>query len=427
MEGEGSTLPAEAEAPEQRASSTGGLAAQPARGIAPVARVPRRLRRVLSLEDFERAGRRFLPRPIAGFISGAAETDSSLHANREAFADLAFIPRVLVNTAGRNQATTLFGRYCAAPFGLAPMGASALAAFDGDVVLARAAAAAGIPAILSASSLIPLERVAQQAPGTWYQAYLPGEPDRIERLVDRVARAGFETFVLTADVPVPANRENNVRNGFALPLKPSLRLAWDGITHPAWLLGTAARTLMRHGLPHFENMDAHRGPPILSAGSVRQLGTRDEFSWEHLALIRRRWQGNLVVKGILAREDARIARDCGADGIIVSNHGGRQLDGAVAPLRVLADIVAEAGEMAVMLDSGVRRGTDVLKALALGAHFVFVGRPFLCAAAIAGEAGVRHGIDLLSEEIDRNMALLGITDLSQVQPELLTWARGGPR
>jgi L-lactate dehydrogenase (cytochrome) len=172
-------------------------------------------------------------------------------------------------------------------------------------------------------------------------------------------------------------------------------------------------------MPHFENSYATRGVPILARNVLRDFGARDHLDWSHLELIRRRWKGRLVVKGIMHKDDARRARESGADGIIVSNHGGRQLDGTVSPLRVLPEIAAVAGEMPVMFDSGVRRGTDVLKALALGACFVFVGRPFLYAAAIGGEPGVRRGIDLLSQEIDRDMALLGINTLAEMRPELL--------
>ena len=175
-------------------------------------------------------------------------------------------------------------------------------------------------------------------------------------------------------------------------------------------------------MPHFENMG--RRVPLISRTAEREAGRRDKLSWKHLELMRRLWKGRLVVKGILDSGDARIARESGVDGIIVSNHGGRQLDGAVAPLRVLPGIAAEAGGMTVMMDSGVRRGTDVLKALALGAQFVFIGRPFLFAAAVAGEPGVRHAIKLLKDEIDRDMALLGIETLAQMRRELLTCARG---
>ncbi len=237
-----------------------------------------------------------------------------------------------------------------------------------------------------------------------------------------MARAGYDTFVLTVDVQVSANRENNVRSGFHTPLRPSLRLAWDGIIRPRWLFGMFLRTLWLHGMPHFENMG--RRVPLISRTEEREPGRRDKLSWKHLELMRRLWKGRLVVKGILDKDDARIARESGVDGIIVSNHGGRQLDGAVAPLRVLPGIAAQAGGMTVMMDSGVRRGTDVLKALALGAQFVFVGRPFLYAAAIAGEPGVRHAVKLLQDEIDRDMALLGIKALAEMRRELLTSARG---
>ena len=381
--------------------------------------LPRRLRPMLSLDDFAAAARRHLPRPLWGYVDGAAEDNRSLADNRASFAAHALRPRVLVDVSARTQQATLFGRTWSSPFGIAPMGLSALTAYRGDIVQARAAQAAGIPMILSGSSLIRMEDVIAAAPGTWFQAYLPGDTARIDALLDRVERAGFRHLVITVDIPVAGNRENNVRSGFSTPLRPSLRLAWDGITRPRWLLGTLARTLLAHGMPHFENSFAERGAPILSKRVLRDFSARDHLDWRHLAHIRRRWTGTLIVKGILGAEDAALAREHGADGLIVSNHGGRQLDGAVAPLQVLPEIVGVAGGLPVMLDGGVRRGTDVLKALALGAAFVFVGRPFNHAAAIAGEAGVAHAIGLLRDEIDRDMAMLGITRLSDLGPAQL--------
>ncbi|MDF8365023.1 alpha-hydroxy acid oxidase [Achromobacter anxifer] len=382
--------------------------------------LPRALARALSLDDFEAAARKRLPRPIFGYVAGAAEDNQSLRGNRQAFADYSFSPRVLVDVSHRTQQTELFGRRYASPFGIAPMGISALSAYRGDIVLARAARAQGIPAILSGTSLIPLEDVIREAPGTWFQAYLPGDPQRIDALVERARRAGYETLVLTVDIPVSANRENNVRTGFSTPLKPSLRLAWDGLTRPRWLAGTFLRTLLAHGMPHFENSFATRGAPIVSSSVLRDFSARDHLSWEHVARIRRQWPGTLIIKGILHPQDAALARQHGADGIIVSNHGGRQLDGAISPLRALPGVVAAAGGMTVMMDSGVRRGSDVLKALALGASFVFVGRPFNYAAAVGGEAGVSHAIGLLRAEVDRNMAMLGINHVREMQAELLT-------
>ena len=191
------------------------------------------------------------------------------------------------------------------------------------------------------------------------------------------------------------------------------------MTHPHWLFGTWTRTLINYGMPHFENMDAMRGPPVLSKNLMRNIGNRDQLAWKHVELIRRRWNGKLVVKGLIAPADARIARECGVDGVIVSNHGGRQLDGTVSSLRTLPEIAAEANGMTVMLDGGVRRGTDVLKALALGAQFVFVGRPLLFAAVAGGEAGVQRALTLLGDEVERDMALLGIRSISEISSGLV--------
>jgi L-lactate dehydrogenase (cytochrome) len=376
--------------------------------------VPRALRRYLALDDFEATARRRLPKFIYGYIAGATETDAALADNRRAFEEYGFIPRVLQDVSGREPTTKLFGKSYAAPFGIAPMGSAALCAYRGDIVLARAASAMNVPMILSASSLITLEDVRRENPAAWYQAYLAGDEARIEPMVDRVAAAGYDTFVVTADVPVHANREKNIRNGFQVPLAITPRIAWDALSHPHWLFGNWTRTLLNHGMPHFENMDARRGAPVLSKNLMRNIGKRDQLAWKHVELIRRRWKGKLVVKGLIAPEDAHIARESGVDGVIVSNHGGRQLDGTVSALRTLPEIAGEAGGMTVMLDGGIRRGTDVLKALALGAQFVFIGRPMLFAAVAAGEAGVRRALSLLREEVDRDMALLGIRSIGEV-------------
>ncbi|MCC7079850.1 MAG: alpha-hydroxy-acid oxidizing protein [Burkholderiales bacterium] len=411
----------------------GSGAAADARVVAPVAEdtlgwrdkrtLPRHLRDMLALDDFETVARRRLPRPIYGYVSGGVETNASLRANRAAFDDIAFVPKMLVDTSMRSAATTLFGHTYAAPFGLAPMGGSSLAAYQGDIVLARVAAQANLPMITSGASLTALEKVKQAGRTSWFQAYLSHETPVISALLERVARAGFETLVLTLDVQVPSNRENNVRSGYNAPLRPTPRLAWDCLTRPRWLCGMFLRTLITQGMPHFENM----GPrtPLISATGVRTSGRRDKLAWKHVELMRRLWRGRLVLKGVLDPEDARLARESGVDGVIVSNHGGRQLDGAVAPLRALPGVKAQAGDMTVMMDSGVRRGTDVLKALALGAQFVFIGRPFLYAAVVAGDEGVAHAIRLLREEIDRDMALLGLPSLTDMGPQRLTAAKGG--
>ena len=381
---------------------------------------------ILSLQDLEEAARRFLPLPLFGYISGAVETNWSARDNRAAFEEYGFVPRMLMGTARRSAAVTLFGRTYSQPFGICPMGMGALLAYRGDIALARAATAANIPMILAGSSLIRLEDVKKEGPIAWFQAYLPGEPEKITALVERVEHAGYDTLVLTVDTTVSGNRENNTRNGFTTPLKPTLRLAWQGMSHPRWLVGTALRTLVRHGMPHFENSYATRGAPILSGSVLRDFGARDHLNWKHFDLIRKMWKGRLVLKGIMDKEDARIGCDRGADGIIVSNHGGRQLDGSVSPLRVLPDIVSVAGNIPVMMDSGIRRGTDVLKAFAMGAKLVFVGRPFMYAAAIGGERVVAHAIGILAEEVHRDMGLMGINAMAEMKREMLREIRPRP-
>lgn len=382
-------------------------------------RLSRHLSKILSLADFEREAQKRLPRPIYGYVSGACEDCNTLRENRNVFAEYEFVPRVLVDVSKRQQQIELFGDRYASPFGIAPMGITALSAYRGDVVLAQAGQRANIPVIMSGSSLIRMEDVAQAAPNTWFQAYLPGRVEEIMPLIDRVIAAKFKTLVITVDTAAAANRENNVRTGFSTPLRPSARLAWDGISHPRWLFGTFLKTLMRHGMPHFENSFATRGAPIMSKNVLRDFSSRGHLSWQHIREIRAKWKGPMVIKGILHPEDAKLARQYGMDGLIVSNHGGRQLDGAITPLRALPRILEHFKEGPVMLDSGVRRGSDVLKALALGARCVFLGRPFNYAAAVGGAEGVDHAISLLEQEVSRNMAMMGVNSVSELSPECL--------
>jgi L-lactate dehydrogenase (cytochrome) len=381
--------------------------------------LPARLGHILCLDDFEAAARRHLPAPVFAYVSGGVERNQSLRANAQAFERYEFVTRVLVDTSKRSTETALFGQTWSAPFGIAPMGICALSAYRGDLVLAHAAAHENVPMILSGSSLIRLEEIVQANPRAWFQAYLPGAEAEIVALIDRVKAAGYRTLVITLDASIASNREQNIRAGFSTPLRPSVRLAWQGITHPRWLFGTFLRTIVRHGMPHFENNYARRGAPILSASVLRDFSDRGHLGWEHLRLIRRMWPGMLIVKGILDVRDARLSVDHGADGIVVSNHGGRQLDGTVSPMRVLAAIIEACPTVPVMVDSGFRRGTDVLKALALGAKFVFVGRPFNYAAAVAGEHGVRRGIALLRQEVSRDMAMLGVTSTGGMSCDFL--------
>ena len=382
-------------------------------------KLPRALRHIWALDDFQIAAKRHLPEPVYAYYASAVENQITLQTNRTAFDDYEFIPRFLVDTSARDQSIELFGKTYSTPFGIAPMGLTALACFDGDVVMAKAASKENVLSVLSAASLNPMERVADEGNGTWCQIYQPGETNRIEAIIDRVAECGFETLVLSVDVPVGGNPENQLRYGFSSPIQPSFNLAWQGLTHPKWTIQTWLRTLLSQGIPKFENMDAKPGPPILSKTLVRDMGERDRLNWKHVELMRERWKGNFVIKGLLAPEDATLSREHGADGIVVSNHGGRQLDCVQASLHALPAMVEAAKGMPVMMDSGIRRGSDVLKAYALGAAFVFVGRPFLFAASIGGEEGIQHCANLLKSEVDRNMALLGINSITKSSLEKL--------
>jgi L-lactate dehydrogenase (cytochrome) len=380
--------------------------------------IPRAMRGVLSLEDLEPAAERLLPNCLFQFVSGGVETNASRRENRTAFQDYDLYPQVLLDVSKRTTEAGVFGKTYSAPFGIAPMGGSGLSGFRADLAFAEAARSENIPFILSGASLIRMEEIAAANPDTWFQAYLPTEREDIAALLDRVAAAKFGTLLITVDVPVSGNRENLVRAGYSSPLRPTFQLACDAFSHPRWLFGTALPTMMRHGMPYYENTGAVRGIPVFSRDAFRSH-LRDSLTWRDLEWMRERWRGKLLLKGILAAADARKARELGIDGVIVSNHGGRQLDGAVAPLRALPAIKEAAENMTVLLDGGIRRGTDVIKAMALGADFVFVGRPFLYAAAIAGSSGVRHTISLLRSEIHRDLALLGCRDTSDVKDRVL--------
>ena len=376
---------------------------------------PRSLRRVMCLEDFAAPARAFLPAALWEFVSTGAEGKVSLRGNRASFDRYWLKTKILTDVSGRSTAKQLLGKKYGAPFGIAPMGAGALFGFEADLAFARAAATANIPFLMSGSALIPMEKIAEANPDAWFQAYVIHERDAIAALADRAWNAGFRTLVITVDAPVGGNRRVNLRQGFSYPMRPTLKIAVDGLLHPRWLFRTFFRTLMTTGMPHIENYGAGRGMPILSWSAPDRRMPRDALDWEDMKWLRDHWNGRLLLKGVLAAEDAKTARGMGLDGIMVSNHGGRYLDTSIPPLKVLPEIAAEKGGMAIICDGGVRRGTDVIKALGLGADFVFIGRPFLHAAAIAEEAGVAHAIGLLAAEIDRTMAFLGCADLDDHQ------------
>lgn len=299
------------------------------------------------------------------------------------------------------------------------MGLSALCWHRGDLELARAAAAERVPFVLSAASTEPMENIAGTAPGSWYQAYLGPDRSTIMSLLDRVTAAGISVLVVTVDVPVAAQRENEIRNGFTVPLRINRQLIQGGMTRPLWLFQNLLHTIISDGVPHFENFTAKRGGKIIAGVPSNIRSGRDALCWDDIEWIRSKWRGTLLIKGILHPSDAKRARDLGADGVIVSNHGGRQLDHTIASLRALPAVAEAAKEMKVLFDGGVRRATHALMARALGADLVLVGRPMMYGLAVAGSRGVRHALNLLKKEILVDLALLGCEDINQLTPEYL--------
>ena len=378
-------------------------------------------RHALNIFDLQAMAERRLPRGVYGFVAGGSEDDQTLRHNRAVFGRIRFRPRSPVDVSGRSQQVELFGRRFASPFGIAPMGIAGVFCFDGDIALARAAARMEVPFTLSSMSTLPMERVAAAGDhARWLQAYLSDNREQAANFARRADAAGYELLMVTTDVPVQSNRENNLRAGFNLPLTLGPRVIIDGLTHPRWTVSVCARTLMKYGIPRLENSDRGDRPTILRQQDNHVHGRRDSLDWECIRHLRGVWRKPLLVKGILHPADAELAVRHGLDGIVLSNHGGRQLDGAVSPIEVLPEIRAAAGEkLKLIVDSGIRRGTDILKALALGADFVLCGRAAMFGAAVGGEEGVVHALRLLRAEVDRDLAQLGCTGIAQLHPGLL--------
>ncbi|HEX2545387.1 MAG TPA: alpha-hydroxy acid oxidase [Ramlibacter sp.] len=374
-----------------------------------------------NVEDLREAARARLPRGLFEFVDRGAEDESALRHNRQVFERIRFKPRVLVGVSQRRQDITLMGKPQRLPITIAPTGTAGLMWYRGEIELARAAAKAGIPFTLATGSLTAMEAVAAEAGGTlWFQVYMLADPALSRQLVERAMAAGFEALVVTVDGVVPGNREYNLRNGFTLPFTISRRNALDLLRHPGWLAGVLGRYLATTGMPRYENYPSHVKHRLTAAPVGRAILRNDALNWDDLRALRKQWPHKLLVKGVLHPADAKLAADCGADGVIVSNHGGRNLDGAVSPLEVLPQVVeAVRNRMAILVDSGFRRGADVVKALAMGADAVQIGRPALYGTAAAGEAGAAAAIGMFEREIDTVLAQVGCNCVGDLRSELL--------
>ncbi len=373
-----------------------------------------------SLEEFRSGARRRLPRLAFDFIDGAADAECTHRANEEAFARRTLLPRCLVDVSERSLSRSLFGDRYEFPLLIAPTGMARLAGAGGDLAGARAARQAGIGFTLSTMSSDSIEDVAAVGGILWFQLYLWPERELIERFVKRAGAAGYRALVVTVDVPVIGNRLRDVRNGFVFPPRFRPGTAWDMLRHPRWLARGPSR--MRFG-----NIEALAPPGagvLEHAKLVNRFLANPGADWAMFDWVRELWSGPLLIKGILSAEDAQLAERHGADGIIVSNHGGRQLDGAPASLDVLSEVVAAVPSMPVLLDGGVRRGSDLVKALALGAAGCLIGRPWLYGLAVGGEQGVAAVLDILRVELDRTLALIGSRSLAELSPEMVRTSTG---
>lgn len=375
--------------------------------------------RAHNIAQLRTLARRRLPRAIWEFMERGTEDDLLIGRNVAALQALHLTPRALRDVSARSAAITLFGRRQPLPLVIAPTGIADLMWHHGERAIASAAAAAGIPFTQTTSSTTSFADIAQVATaGHWMQMYLWERRDLSWQVVDAARENGADVLVLTVDTPVWPLREFNRRAGMSNPIRPNARLAGDFLRRPRWLAGVMGRYMLAGGLPQFANYPAEVGGKV--TGTVARVANSASVDWKDVDELRRRWPGKLVVKGLLHPEDARRAVDHGVDGIAVSNHGGRNFDSAPPAIAALPAIVdAVAGRATVLFDSGVRRGADVLKAIALGADAVMIGRATLYGCAAAGEAGAAHALSLLAHEIDVAMAMLGITRLDALDRTFL--------
>jgi (S)-mandelate dehydrogenase len=368
----------------------------------------------IKIDDYRRLAERRLPKIVFDFLEGGAEDERGLLHNRAIFDQIRFKPKRLVNVSHRSLATEIFGSTIAAPLAIAPTGFNALLWPQGDIVLAQAAAQAGIPFILSTAANASIEDVARRSDGErWYQLYV-FHTEVAESLVRRALDADYSTLVLTTDVGVNGFRERDMRNGFGLPLRYSAARVLDGILHPGWSLD-----FVRHGVPELANF---RGTASLSPEAQAALATRQmdsTFGWDELKRLRDSWPRKLIVKGILDPADAVRCVSQGVDGVILSNHGGRQLDSAISPMEVVEATSAQIASTPVIVDSGFRRGADVVKALALGARMVLLGRATLYGLGARGREGVDDAIRMVKSEIDCTLAQIGCPSVAELTSDYI--------
>jgi (S)-mandelate dehydrogenase len=367
----------------------------------------------VNVEDYRALARKRLPKIIFDYLEGGADDEAGIKHNRAVFERLRFMPRRLVDVSRSDITVNLFGQSQSAPMLIAPTGLNGALWPQGDILLARAASKAGIPFILSTASNASIEEVARQSKGDhWFQLYIV-QRKLAEQMVRRADAATYSTLVLTTDVGVNGNRERELRDQFGLPLHYTPKLILDGALHPRWSLA-----FLLSGMPQLANFVSADASDVDVQAALMHRQMDASFSLDDFAWLRKLWPRRLLVKGITRPDDAARCISAGADGVILSNHGGRQLDSCVSPLDILAETRARISAP-ILVDSGFRRGSDIVKALALGANAVLLGRSTLYGLAAAGEAGVDHVLELLKDEVDRTLAQIGCPAIDQLSPDFV--------
>lgn len=372
-----------------------------------------------NIADLRAKARRRLPLGIWEYLERGVEDETGMARNRAAFDSVTFRPRVLRGVDKIDTATELFGRHAPFPLAVAPTGAAGMMWHRGDLALARAAARAGVPFTISSASTMDLEEIAVAGGRLWFQLYLWENRELSFAVVDRAADLGCDALFVTLDLPVPPNREYIHRNGFGTPFRLNSRNLADILTNPRWLAGVMGRYALSGGIPTQANLPDRLRVKVTRGAMPGALFKQDDLDWDGIKALRDRWPGKLVLKGVLHPQDAELAVAAGADGVVVSNHGARSLDSSIASLEALPAIVAAiGGKISVLLDSGVRRGSDIAKAVALGADGAMAGRAPLYGLSSFGEDGAFRALEILRSELVRTMAMLGARTFDELRRSL---------
>lgn len=373
-----------------------------------------------NIEDLRQIARKRLPRPIFEYIDGAAEDGIAIQHNREVYRSLKIRNRVLKDVSKRSTATEIFGKKIAMPYAISPTASAGLMCEGGEVALAKAAARMGVPCTVATNSLTPMEEIVEAAGGNlWFQLYMWVDKKLRAAFVDRVKAAGFDTLLVTVDGSVGANREHDRKSGYAMPLRYSPKLIARILANPGWCLRVLAPQYLKRGAFRKANFPPELSSKLTDKPSDHELTKPDTQCWDDIKRIRDLWPGHMLVKGLQSWEDVVIAADNGMDGVVLSNHGGRYLDSAPAPLQVVPEVRRAVGDrLKIIIDSGARRGSDIVKAIAMGADLVMSGRPTLYGAAVAGEAGAYRALEVFQTEMDRIMAQLGLNRVDEISPHI---------